>query len=367
MKRRTLLAYTAFGAIAPVGYAHSATKSIATIYPSANPAKRPAVAAPFITASEMVQGLLEQHLLPASTALLQSAQALAQSLGQAGAHASATTWAQHRPQWVQTLLAWETLAAVAVGPLLERRSARAIDFWPTRPAQIQRLLHNGLGSITTVQQLDTVGASARGLPALEWLLWKTDGSGHALPYAALLAQQIAAESAALLPGYQSLATAQRDEADAWTLYGEWFGQAVGGLDQLRTKKLVADTRGKDSSIWLRGISGQTTAGWQAQARGLQDFLVGSPAAQAATYAVNTGMPVAGSLNSLLLGRGHMAHSQTLQARTSAMLRAVQAARPTDAASLRAAQTALGQVSALANALAGDVLHIALGFTDADGD
>ncbi len=306
----------------------------------------------------MVQGLLDQHLLPASTALLQSAQALAQSL--AGDH---TPWAQHRPLWVQTLLAWETLAAVAVGPLLERRSARAIDFWPTRPTQIQRLLQTGLGSITTLQQLDTVGASARGLPALEWLLWKTDGSGHALPYASLLAQQIVAESAALLAGYQQLATTDREEADAWSLYGEWFGQSVGGLDQLRTKKMVADTRGKDSSVWLRGVSGQTTAGWQAQARGLQAFLVGTPAAQLAA----PGLPVAGSLNSLLLGRGHMAHSQSLQLRTSAMVRAVHAARPADAASLRAAQAALGQVSALANALAGNVLHIALGFTDADGD
>jgi hypothetical protein len=218
-----------------------------------------------------------------------------------------------------------------------------------------------------VQQLDTVGATARGLPALEWLLWKTNGSGHAAAYASLLAQQVLMESQALQAGYQTLASTEWDEADAWALYGEWFGQAVGGLDQLRIKKMVADTRGKDSAPWVRGLSGQTAACWLAQAQGLQAFLVGSPAAQAATQAANPGWPVAGSLNSLLLGRGHLRDSLTLQERTATLLRTVQAARPGNAASVRAAQAALAQVSAQANGLAGDVLAISLGFTDADGD
>ena len=350
MKRRALLKWVPFSALASMDIAQAATKSIAT----------PKVAAPYISSVQMVQGLLTQHLQPGAAALQKAAHALVQSLSQAKA-----PWTQHRPLWVATMLAWERLAAVAVGPLLERRSARAIDFWPTRPAQIQRLLESG--SITTVAQLETVGATARGLPALEWLLWKTDGSGYALAYASVLAQQVLAESQALQAGYQTLADTAWEEEDAWALYGEWFGQAVGGLDQLRIKKMVADTRGKDSAPWVRGVSGQTAACWQAQAQGLQAFLVGSHAAQATTQAATPGWPVAGSLNSLLLGRGHLRDSLTLQERTASMLRAVQAARPGNAASVRAAQAALAQVSALANGLAGDVLAITMGFTDADGD
>lgn len=350
MKRRALLIYTPLSALALSDIAQAATKTIAT----------PKVAAPYISSIQMVQGLLTQHLQPSATALQLAAQALVQSLAQAK-----SPWAQHRPLWVSTMLAWERLAAVAVGPLLERRSARAIDFWPTRPAQIQRLLESG--SITAVAQLDTVGATARGLPALEWLLWKTDGSGHAQAYASVLAQQVLAESRALQTGYQTLASTEREEEDAWALYGEWFGQAVGALDQLRIKKMVADTRGKDSAPWVRGLSGQTAACWQAQAQGLQAFLIGSPAAQAAAQAATPGWPVAGSLNSLLLGRGHLRDSLTLQERTATMLRTVQAARTGNAASVRAAQAALAQVSALANGLASDVLTITMGFTDADGD
>lgn len=357
MKRRQFLTLASFWPLARVEYAQAATKPIAPT---------PVSAAPYISASQMVQGLLKLDLVPAATPLQQAALALAQSFN-APHSASASAWLQHRALWTRTMLAWERLAAVAVGPLLDRRSARAIDFWPTRPLQIQRLLGTGLGPITTVQQLDTIGATARGLPALEWLLWKTDGSGHALPYARLLAEQVLAESQALLAGYQRLLATEWDESDAWTLYGEWFGQAVGGLDQLRIKKLVPDTRGKDSSPWVRGISGQTAPCWQAQAQGLQAFLVGSPTAQADVQAQTPGLPVPGSLNSLLLGRGHMAHSQTLQRHTAAMLRAVQAATPRNAASVRIAQAAVAQVSTLANALAGDVLNIALGFTDADGD
>lgn len=350
MKRRALLTYVPFSALALINIAQAATKTIAP----------PKIAAPYISSTQMVQGLLTQHLQPSAAALQLAAQALVQSLAQAKA-----PWAQHRPLWVATMLAWERLAAVAVGPLLERRSARAIDFWPTRPAQIQRLLESG--SVASTAQLDTVGATARGLPALEWLLWKTDGSGHAAAYASVLAQQVLAESQALQAGYQTLASTEREEEDAWALYGEWFGQAVGGLDQLRIKKMVADTRGKDSAPWVRGLSGQTAACWLAQAQGLQAFLLGSPAAQAATQAATPGWPVAGSLNSLLLGRGHLRDSLTLQERTATMLRAVQAARPGNAASVRVAQAALAQVSALANGLASDVLTITMGFTDADGD
>ena len=321
----------------------------------------PPVAAPPISASQMIQSLLQLHLVPSATLLVQAAQALAQSLAQSP---NDKPWAQHQPLWVNTMLAWERLAAVAVGPLLERRSSRAIDFWPTRPAQIQRMLDSA--SVTTLPQLDTVGTAARGLPALEWLLWTTQGSGHASLYASLLAQQVAQESGLLLAGYKALLATEWNDGEAWRVYCEWFGQAVGGMDQLRIKKMVPDTRGKDSAPWVRGVSGRTADAWLAQAQGLQAFLVGSPAAQLATQAQSPGLPVAGSLNSMLLGRSQLTYSQTLTERTATMLRTVQAAHPGDAASLRAAQAALAQSSALAAQL-GDALSISLGFTDADGD
>jgi uncharacterized protein len=302
--------------------------------------------------------LLEGHYLPSAQAFQQSAAALLQSLYQ-----PSSTWQAHRPLWVRTMLDWERLAAVAVGPLVERRSARTIDFWPTRPAQIQRVLDGDADKLTTVAQLDSIGSTARGLPALEWLLWRHTASPKDQHYALLLAQQVWNESELLLDGYRSLATAERSEEQAASLYGDWFGQAVGGLDQLRIKKMVPETRGKDSSVWVRGVSGYTAAAWQAQLQGLQAFLVGSPATQAA----RPDWPVAGSLQGLLLGNDNLQSSRELQALTRAALRAGSRAQPGNSLSLTAAIHALTQLSQYLSGLADSVLNISMGFTDADGD
>ena len=358
MKRRVWLSSIPIGALALMEYAQAAPNLIAT----AKSANVPTVAAPYITATQVVDALLLQHFVPAALALQNTAQALEDALRTP--HAA---WSSHRSPWAATMLAWEALAAVAVGPLLERRSARAIDFWPTRPAQIQRLLDSGLAGLTDVRSLETVGASARGLPALEWLLFKATDAAASRTLALLLAQQVRQEADILLAGYQRLARTERDESEAWAMYGEWFGQAVGGLDQLRIKKMVLDTRGKESAPWVRGLSGQTAASWQAQAHGLQAFLTGTPAAQATARQHAAGWPVPGSVHSLLLGRGHLQHGQALVQQTAAMVQAVALARPDKAASIQAAKTALSKLSALLDTLAGQVLSISLGFTDADGD
>ena len=73
-----------------------------------------------------------------------------------------------RQAWREALVAWDRLSTVAVGPLVERRSARSIDFQPARPELIEQAI-----AATAEGKLDMalVGSAARGFPALEWLLW----------------------------------------------------------------------------------------------------------------------------------------------------------------------------------------------------
>jgi uncharacterized protein len=317
-----------------------------------------AVTGPYLSARQRVLALLQDHYIPSAQAFQQSAAALVQSLSQ-----PSSVWSAHQPLWVRTMLNWERLAAVAVGPLVERRSARTIDFWPTRPAQIRRVLDGNADSLSSVAQLDSIGSTARGLPALEWLLWRHTAAPQTQHYARLLAQQVSIESGILLDGYHNLATMERSEEQAAALYGDWFGQAVGGLDQLRIKKMVPETRGKDSSVWVRGVSGHTAAAWQAQLQGLQAFLVGSPAAQA----TRPDWPVAGSLQGLLLGNDNLQSSRELQALTRTALRAVARAQPGNTPSLTTAIQTLTQLSQYLSGLADSVLNISMGFTDADGD
>lgn len=362
MKRRTLLNYMPFMALALVEPAQAAPNFIAKKQ-SALPLQ-PAIAAPTISAKQLVEALLQTHFVPNATALLHAANALRDALA---THSGTTNWMQHRPLWVTTMLAWEHLVAIAIFPMSERRSARAIDFWPTRPPQIEQHLLDDLPANTPVDKIDSLAASARGLPALEWLLWRTQGEGNIPTYASLLAQHVAYECQAILTGIQALAATRWNEANAWAVYGQWFGQALGGLDQLRIKKMVADSRGKATDPWIRGVSGQTANAWRAQANALEIFLVGSPTSRAATQAATPGYPVPGSLNSLLLGRGHLEHSSMLLRNTGTMQALVQQARPDKTRSVRATQAALKQISAHLNRLAEAELQITLGFTDADGD
>jgi uncharacterized protein len=347
-----------FGALAPIGIAQAAPKRVAKPPAFYDFAGTTAVVGPYLSARQRVLALLQDHYIPSALALQTSAVALLESLSQPG-----TGWHAHQPLWVSTMLAWERLAAVAVGPLVERRSARTIDFWPTRPAQIERILAAGTESLTMVKQLESIGSTARGLPALEWLLWRRPANANTQHYAKLLAQQIVDESSTLLDGYRSLAAASRSEEEAAALYGDWFGQAVGGLEQLRIKKMAPETRGKDSSVWVRGVSGQTAAAWQAQLEGLQVFLVGSPALQTA----HPDRPVAGSLQGLLLGNDNLQAGRQLQSLTQAALRAGAPAQPGNAASLNSATQALAHLSQYLSGLADTVLNITMGFTDADGD
>lgn len=75
-----------------------------------------------------------------------------------------------RQAWRDTLTAWDRLGTVAIGPLVERRTARRLDFQPART----ELIEQAIGASAQNQlDMDQVGSAARGLPALEWLLWSS--------------------------------------------------------------------------------------------------------------------------------------------------------------------------------------------------
>ena len=153
------------------------------------------VAVPIYAPADLLQGLYGHALQPLAQEVVREAQALAAALATCG-----PAVAPARTAWVRCMLAWERLSAVAVGPLITRRSLRAIDFQPTRPALIQRALAAGPG-----WDLALVGTPAKGLPALEWLLWAGPRQPVACAFAQALAQEIVAEAVAVEAGFAALA------------------------------------------------------------------------------------------------------------------------------------------------------------------
>jgi predicted lipoprotein len=72
--------------------------------------------------------------------------------------------------WREAQSTWQPLEMLQIGPTIERRSQRHINFWPVRP----RLLEPLLADAKTIEEtrLDTLGAAGKGLPALEYLLFE---------------------------------------------------------------------------------------------------------------------------------------------------------------------------------------------------
>ncbi len=359
MKRRTLLKTWSLSALALIQPAHAATKTIASS--CAAPVE---VATPFYRASELVLGGLQSHWLPRAQGFAQTASALQQTLQTTPADVPA-----QRAAWVRCMLAWEQLAAVPAGALLERRSVRTLDFWPTRTAQVQGLAQFAKDASAEAlgARVGAAGVGAKGLPALEWLLWAQASQPGAQALAAAISNEVSAEAGTLLLTYQTAAQVPDsdsvDEAQAWTDYGEFFTQCMGSLDQLRLKKMRVNTRGKDSAIWVRGLSGQTAAAWQAQWESIAHFLAGDSAGNCGA----TNDAVARSFTDLLRSRGHLAPATQLAQQLATTRRAVHAARPQTASSVLRAQHSIAALHTLASDMGARLFDFSQGFTDADGD
>jgi predicted lipoprotein len=315
------------------------------------PPHDPKVAAPFVTPSQFVRGALALHFVPAAGAFEQSSAALAAHL--AGACRTAEGLQAARALWRTAMLDWERLAAVAVGPLIDHRAARTLDFWPTRPPMIEAAVR---AQPTGLTALERVGAPAKGLPALEWLLWQPRMDDAQCAYAALLARECEAQAQALRAGFDALAQKDWDDESALPVLHDWIGQAVGGLEQLRWKKIGKPARSGRKGDWPRAASGQTRAAWQAHWEGLEQILLGTVKGEEQ-----------GSLNGLLRGRGYLGVSGQLERAAAGAAAAVAAADPARPATLAAAQQALARTKAVIEDQAAEALQITVGFSDADGD
>lgn len=337
---------------------------------SAAPPRHTVVAVPFYTPADAVAGAYRHWYVPRAAEFVRAATQLDTGLRQfcAAESAAAGQLPAVRERWHHAALAWERLAAVAVGPLVQRRSARRIDFAPARPKLIARGIAQAPDSVADLQRVGTPG---KGLPALEWLLWTRPVAPATTEchYAALLAQEIVAEAAALSEAFAALAARDwhADEAAATGAMGELLNQWVGALERLRWARMEKPQRSAGSQgqgeppEFDRAAANATATSWRAQWQGIQRLVV----AQAEVA------PVPGAdvvpLESYLRGRGLNPLADRLAQATAAGARAIEAARPADAASVLHAAQALAALKRLAEAEVAPALEVQIGFSDSDGD
>lgn len=324
------------------------------------PLEAPSIkAVPYYQAEHFVAGLLRHGVLPRALAFQAEAAHLAeaaQALCTASPPLVAAALNRLRDHWRRTALAWDRLAPLAIGPMVERRSMRQIDFMPTRPALIERAIRAAPASAADMER---VGTPAKGLPALEWLLWgrKPPLDASACRYGEQVAQEIRREADAIAQGFTVLVSHPPDDSRA--LMEEVVNQWVGGLERLHWARLEKPVR--SNGDLPRHAGGLTVASWQAQWHTLRSLAVQGGAAAPAP---GQGLV---SLETHLRGRGLNPLADRLR---QAVLRAdpaVAALNLRSRSTLLAASRELAALKHLVETDVADALEVSMGFSDADGD
>lgn len=311
------------------------------------------VAVPSYLPPDFVDGALRFWFVPRAEEFAGRADALAAALA-AGCGPAAQS------AWREALLAWVRLSTVAVGPLLERRSVRRIDFQPTRPESIERAV---AAMPSGEDALERIGSAAKGFPALEWLLWSRTLTPEQCRYAGELAQDIAREAAALKAAFIALRERERDDAAVVAAMGEMVNQWIGGIEQLRLQGIErplheARSRGRAGPAFPRSRSGSSAAERSTRAQALRALAVFDAGAA----------PQAGAglvpLETYLRGKGLNPLADRLRGTAQ---RAASGLGHDDAAALKGAARRLAALKHLAEADVAPALDVRVGFSDADGD
>jgi predicted lipoprotein len=319
-----------------------------------------AVAVPYYGIPAFMQGQLQFWYAPRAGEFEQAAAALARSVG---AHCAGGPLAAARQDWRNALLAWSRLSGVAVGPLIERRSAQRVDYAPVRPEQIARAIASRPASEADLERLPN---AAKGFGALEQLLWPPAAGGPpACPYAAQAAADIAREATALNSAFAQAGAGVQDEAAAVQAMSEAVNQWIGALERLRMQGIERPLREAQARrgrpVFARDASGTSAAERRVRWQGLQALAVlqDGPAPQPGAGLV--------PLETFLRGKGLNPLADRLVRSVREAGNALQAAEAGAPARLQAAARRLATLGALVEAEVAPALDIRVGFSDADGD
>ena len=320
------------------------------------------VAVPLYTPHDFVLGYLRNHALPRAQAWRQAIEALETVFAD---RRDGTGDDAARRAWREVAIAWSALSAVSTGPLIVRRSARRVDFHPVRVPLIERAIAQ---APTGEHAMERIGTAAKGLGALEWLLWSREAPRNlpARAYALELAHDLRREADAVAAEFETAASRPLDDESVMTWFAEIVNQWIGGLEQLRLQRLVrpvqeARARGARAPIPERPLARIDAAERAARWQSLQALAVlGSDP-----------VPVGGQglvpIETFLRGRGLNPLADRLRAAVQTADAAVQAAGGDQPAPMTRAAGALRALERLAEADVAPKLEVRLGFSDADGD
>jgi predicted lipoprotein len=305
-----------------------------------------------------LQAMYRDAMVQRATALATNGDQLAASLeAYCAGSAGDAGLAGPRSIWHKAVIRWERLSAVAIGPVLEHRVARRIDFHPTRPRLILKAIQSAPAS---ARDMELIGTPAKGFPALEWLLWiqPVQPATPACAYAMRVAKEIGVEAHMLEQAYKLTASRNLKDQAAQVALGELVNQWVGGLERLRWTHMempvrVAGTAGPDAvPVYPRGASGVVATTWAAQWDLLHTLAVGGGA---------------GSLAALLRDLGQDQVAENLAGAVARADAGMAGLDPADKTRILATARDLAALKGLVENEVATALGVSIGFSDSDGD
>jgi uncharacterized protein len=116
----------------------------------------------------LLLSLRDTVLIPRSQRFADEAAALERAAAGLAAAPDPVRLDSARAAWKEAALAWAALQALRLGPVADQASR--LDFWPTRPNLIEQALADAY-PLDSLRLASLTPSAAKGLPALEWLLF----------------------------------------------------------------------------------------------------------------------------------------------------------------------------------------------------
>lgn len=300
--------------------------------------------------------LYAQWYVPQAQKAVSSAQALhaaTQAYCSATEQAAAAQLHQARQQFSSSVQDWERLSAVAMGPMVQLRSARTVDFQPLRLPLLNKAIAKAPQTLTAMEE---IGGPAKGFPAIEHLLWTAVAAPQApaCAYAVLSAQSVAHELGLLSQALQK--QAEHQPADFF-LIEEFLNQWLGGLERLRWQSIDKPLRSASPSKpaqLTRAASRNTLQGWHAQWSGLRSLALHNSTA-------------ALRIETLVADKGWENLALRLKTAVQSVDAAMAQIQTIDMSSVQPAIQAMSQLKHLVESEVAPALDVTIGFSDADGD
>jgi len=307
-----------------------------------------------------IQAVNRDRMIPRAVALVADSARLTRALQiycAASGQDATSAFERAGQAWNTSLVAWERLSAVAIGPMLDYRMQGKLDFTPTRPQMIRKAVET---APTTARDMDRIGTPAKGFPALEWLLWikRMQPASGECRYAVQVAMEIEREAQFMEKGFREAAAGKLDPAAAKKALSELVNQWVGGLEHLRWAGMEkparkAATGGPDARPeYPRSASGATAASWAARWEALRALAVDARP---------------GSLASMLRERGRAQLADALVGAVERANKTMANLGSGDTTNVLASARELSALKRLVEDEVAPALDVRIGFSDSDGD